>query len=60
MTDLVGLTPIGERLGVARATVDSWPHRGKLPQPHQMIGIHPFWEWKKLQRQIEQQKDGKK
>jgi predicted site-specific integrase-resolvase len=48
VTDLVGLTQIAERLGVPRGTVDSWRHRGKLPEPNLMIGIHPYWEWSSI------------
>jgi predicted site-specific integrase-resolvase len=48
VVELVGLTQIAERLGVARATVDSWRRRGQLPEPHQMVGIHPLWDWERL------------
>ena len=41
----VGLKEIGERLGVARVTVDKWRARDRLPPPRWTVGGHPAWAW---------------
>jgi len=44
--DVVGLNQIAERLGVPRATVDTWRHRGQLPEPDKVLGPRQIlWEW---------------
>lgn len=41
----VGLAEIGERVGVARSTVDQWRQRGVLPEPRWTVGGRPAWAW---------------
>lgn len=44
-TEPVGLQEIGDRLGVARPTVDSWRTRDLLPAPRWTVGGRPAWDW---------------
>ena len=48
-TDPVGPVEVAERLGVKRATVDTWRLRGLLPEPVTISG-HPLWEWDIVKR----------
>ena len=41
----VGPVEIAERLGVARATVDTWRQRGVLPAPDWHVSGRPLWDW---------------
>lgn len=43
--DPVGLAEIADRLGVQRQTVDTWRHRGLLPEPRWTVGGRPAWDW---------------
>ena len=39
----IGLSEIGALLGVKRATVDTWRHRGILPAPRWTVSGRPAW-----------------
>jgi len=47
--DPVGIPEIAARLGVKRATVDTWRLRGLLPEPRWTVGGRPAWEWADVQ-----------
>lgn len=50
LDDPVGLNQIAERLQVPRATVDTWRHRGQLPEPDLVLGPRQLlWEWAKVE-----------
>lgn len=39
----IGPWEISDRLGVPRATIDTWHHRGFLPAPWLCISRRPVW-----------------
>ena len=41
---LMGLTEIAKHTGLSRQTVDTWHHRGKLPEPDWIIPSRPIWQ----------------
>lgn len=41
--ELVGVKEIAELLGIDRATVASWRHQGRLPNPDYIISNNPVW-----------------
>ena len=45
----VGISEIADRLGVQRATVDQWRHRGLLPDPRWTISGNPAWDWSDIE-----------
>lgn len=45
MCEPVGIPEIAERLGVKRATVDTWRVRELLPEPRWVVGGRPCWDW---------------
>ena len=48
--DLVDLAGIGERLGVAPATVVRWHRRSTLPAPDLTIGRLELWMWETIRQ----------
>lgn len=46
---LVGMVEIADRLGVLNATVHSWHHTGKLPEPDYELSGRPVWRWKAVE-----------
>ena len=47
----VGMIEIAARLGVKRATVDTWHHRGILPAPTwPSVSGRPLWAWHVIER----------
>lgn len=51
--ELVGLSDIATRLRVARATVDTWRHRGQMPPPDFVVSGRPAWRWQTIRRWAE-------
>jgi len=46
----VGMNEIARRLGVPRATVDTWRHRGHLPEPDLVLGPRQLlWAWRTIE-----------
>ncbi len=45
---LLGVQEIAELLGVDRATVISWKHHGRLPEPDFKISGVPIWHATKI------------
>ena len=41
----VGMSEIGERLGVRAQTVAMWKLRGVLPEPRWQVSGNPAWNW---------------
>jgi len=44
------MNEIARRLGVPRATVDTWRHRGHLPEPDLVLGPRQLlWAWRTIE-----------
>jgi predicted DNA-binding transcriptional regulator AlpA len=50
MQDLVGVTDIAERQGVAVNTAWRWSRRDDFPEPIGAIGRRPVWRWRDVER----------
>ena len=48
--DPVGMSEIGERLGVRPQTVAQWHHRGLLPPERWRVSGRPAWNWPDIER----------
>lgn len=45
---LMGLREITELTGKPRRTVDTWRHRGQLPEPDWIVSGRPIWREKTI------------
>lgn len=45
---LMGLTEIAELTDRNRKTVDTWRHRGQLPEPDWIVSGRPIWREKTI------------
>lgn len=49
--DLVSMSEIAERAGVAKITVRKWRERNLgFPEPLKTLTIGPVWEWTKVEK----------
>lgn len=50
---LYGIAEIGEALRVPRQLVASWYHRGKLPEPSEILKMGPVWYGREIEAWLE-------